>query len=150
MTLSEPYWMIRSHDPEGIKWGQERVCDVLGLPCTDRQHPCAVVDATIAPLIVALNERGWTTSFCCSGVEEDHTRGTERDFPPWKKAYILFGDVSAYGLEAILPSIMYIDTRGWCRLSFRRRVTNPIMIKAWKELTERVLAISVEPINNRS
>lgn len=44
----------------------------------------APIDASIAEVIERLNYLGFTTTYCCSGLDEDHT------VEHWKTAYISF------------------------------------------------------------
>ncbi len=71
---SEPFWQ------NNFAY-QNRVCKVEGLSNSDYtpriseypfSEPCALIDAGIADLIILLNESGFKTDYCCSGLESDH------------------------------------------------------------------------------
>lgn len=76
-----------------------RVCLVTGLKtehCYEHQYTregdpsdAAIIDASIAEVIVALNERGYTTMFCCSGLPEDHI---DPDCIDTHYPYLMFAD----------------------------------------------------------
>jgi len=74
-SISDPIWIKREDWDYKYK---ERVCLVKGL-ITDRddykdKKGRVYIDASIARLMVKLNDAGCFTEFCCSGLMEDHTR----------------------------------------------------------------------------
>lgn len=66
LSLSEPYW---ESYPEA---GEARVCEIGGLKNHYRSNQPCKVDAAIADLVMAMNEAGLTTKYCCSALDEDH------------------------------------------------------------------------------
>lgn len=72
LTISTPQWVIRTHQNHV---GRQRISLIAGLEATrpyGRDDGLVEIDASIAPLIVALNAAGYITAFCCSNLPEDH------------------------------------------------------------------------------
>lgn len=64
-----------------------------------------LVDASIAPLIVELNRRGFSTTYCCSGVAAEHF--TNSDPGP---GYIAFQRMSSVKrLWPLLPLLLLFE-----------------------------------------
>lgn len=161
LSLGAPFWFTR---PWYVELGEERVCEVLGLDSTDgrgwgdeEQNTTALVDATIAPLILHLNQIGMPTAFCCSGVDEDHRLhpGTKIDLDDtekWQRGYLYFATERTHGavptrraadLAPLMPELLHMESyhreRGDVdRISFARKCSNAQRVAAWLELETNV------------
>ncbi len=86
--ISAPQWVTRTF--RDSTW-RHRISLVAGISPPPFAHSewwidgQAVIDASIAPLIATLNEHGFVTEFCCSGLPDDHT-----EHPHGSAAYIQF------------------------------------------------------------
>ncbi len=154
LTIGAPFWFTRPWWPES---GQERVCRVAGLVSSDgrvfgEEQSCdALVDASIAPLVVYLNQVGFATAFCCSGLEEDHREDKGLDEVPMsERAYLYFFDRmddstvrAPEELVPCLPATMEINphSRGGRanRIAFKRKnLSNAARREAWTQLEANV------------
>lgn len=74
-TISNPEWIIERVGTRGA-W-RHRVCYITGLEdlMGYGDGSSVPIDASIAPIIMELNRRGYATSFCCSHLPEDHIGG---------------------------------------------------------------------------
>jgi len=77
-----------------------------------------MVDANLAPLIEALHEQGFTTSYSCQDTEPPH--GAWRDAADKARFYVCFPDVEE--LRRLLPILERSDTLA---RSIRRTIGTP-------------------------
>lgn len=89
LTISPPQWVEKHYGSRHKPW-KHRVCYVGGLAndlCNYGRGGPVPIDASIVHIIVELNRLGYTTSFCCSGLPEDHVGGMGS-----QSGYLLFAD----------------------------------------------------------
>lgn len=145
MTLSEPFWF---EDPvlKGTQWEgyRNRVCRIHGLSPSGpylRDGPEALVDASIAPLILRLNEAGYPTLFSCSGLEEEHS-----PYEPINTGYLVIAcDIAP--LIPFLPDGLAVESwKGNGTLRWSRTSTQDERRTGWESLYAAVglLHASVE------
>lgn len=109
------------------------VCDVTGL--SDKigmanEDGSVPVDESIVDIIIKLNDLGFKTRACCSGLEADHNI-----FPP--SAYIYFLDNKCFILEPALIKAGFEDVYH-DGMTFYVAGSNSKRKKAWKSLEESV------------
>lgn len=68
LSLSKPRWQ-RSFRYARTK---NRIVDIIGMESSYPSQQWAQVDASIADLILDMNEAGVETTYCCSGMDADH------------------------------------------------------------------------------
>lgn len=82
-----------------------------------------LIDASIAPLIVRLNELGHETEFCCSHLDEDH-----RGKPGAVWGHVQFRD----NPPAMVPAAFVRSARGF-HVRLKDDLTNEEKLAAWRE-----------------
>lgn len=138
LTISPPVWVAKSWDTSI----RVRTCYISNLPNTyanpglwakpDIGYPDAPVDAGIADLIVALNTAGHHTTFCCSGLEEDHEGGADER---GRSGYICFEtDITVLG--ALLVAPLYLD--GPTTIRSRFHASDAALRAAWDTLLAKL------------
>ncbi len=73
------------------------------------------IDDFLIPLIVLLNEKGFLTNFCCSGLYQDHMRSkkaikrskSKKKYQDYIGGYIAFDKYLTFEQESILEEICY-------------------------------------------
>jgi hypothetical protein len=112
----------------------ERVCRVPGLADSDDRRrtsgfPGPWVDYSIAPLIAELNQLGFETLACCSGLPEDHKPCDQLG------GYILFAGPVRPQLPT-LPTGLEWEGPGWLQSRFKH--TPELSMKLWRQMGEPV------------
>jgi hypothetical protein len=135
LSISAPFWQVE-------KWThswRHRVCLIEGLTCIQGQThyngstPTAiVVDATIAPIVLRLNELGHTTQFSCSGLKEDHDDPRWGHFDGTHWAYLAFDQCD----PTLAPRGVVVQDTHHVHWTFSRQLTH--LRTQWEELAARL------------
>jgi len=115
LSLSEPRWH------PSVSGASNRISEIRGLKSSYSSQPCAYIDAGIADLVLAMNEAGLVTEYCCSALDEDHRND------PWRaSAYIAFANPLPSALADLLGE--YLEGDDCIRIP---RVTDDQTKAAW-------------------
>lgn len=148
LTISPPVWVLKPWDATV----RVRTCYISGLPNSyanpkrfpqggREDYPDAPVDAGIAELIVALNAAGCPTTFCCSGLDEDHEDGKDPSQSGRSLAgYIAFDVSVAAKLGALISEPLYLEGDNVIRSRFG--TPNATLRAAWDTLLIDILQLS--------
>ena len=156
MQLSEPHWNVQTYHSAR---SSNHVVRVRGLHNTWGLTSDAEVDSGIALLIVLLNQSGFPTLFCCSGLDSEHlheTRkikgnGANREIGDWiirgsfeyddkdpgatmGHGYISFDD----SVDASQLLVRNMRLEGKHLLRMRPGLTEAKKVAAWAALEKRV------------
>ncbi len=132
-SISKPEWVKSWSDN---KCSKSRACWISGLHVDNEYQADKAgrvwVDASIARLIVLLNQAGFTTMYCCSGLPEDHSRMKD----------VLAGYISFTETKRRLPFRLPRGLR-WDGDCIRSRIggSTDVLRAAWMRLEELIRTV---------